>query len=229
MKNFGFADLRLVSPLEFDPKRIEGVAHGTADLIERIRLHDDLPGAVADCVYVVGLTARHRAVRRNAGNARDAAEGILSRSAEGRVALVLGPEDRGLSNDDLDLCDASVTIDTTEDHPSLNLAQAFTVVAYELFMTAGERRDFKPPRRDAPVATSGELEQLFPDVEASLAAYDFFKSKNSRAIMRTLREIAHRASLDQREVRLVRGIALELRHYLKRLADPPKTDVSSDE
>ena len=216
MKNFDLKDLRLVDPSEFDPYRIEGIAHGTADVIERVKLFDTFEDAIGDCHLVIGLTARHRTARHSVRRARDAVTEIIERAAAEKVAIVLGPENNGLTNLELDRCDRAVTIDTGDDHTSLNLAHAFTIMAYELFMARGELRDFKPPRRVDILATHQDLELLFADVENSLEVIEFFKSRKPRAIMRTVRELVRRASMDRRESRLVRGMALEVRHLLVR-------------
>lgn len=216
MKNFCLKDLRLVNPAEFDPYRIEGIAHGTADVVERVKLFDTFEEAVADCHLVVGLTARHRTARHSVRRAREAVKEIVGRAESENVAIVLGPEDNGLTNLELDRCDRAVTIDTGDEHTSLNLAHAFTIMAYELFVARNEPREFKAPRRVEDPATHDDLEFLFADVEKSLDTIEFFKSRKPRAIMRTVRELVRRGSLDHRESRLMRGMALELRHFLVR-------------
>ena len=64
MKNMGVSSLRLVNPVEYDPWRLEGIAHDTGDIIERIQRFDTLDSAIADCVYVAAYTARRRAAKR---------------------------------------------------------------------------------------------------------------------------------------------------------------------
>src|ERR1035438_7772559 len=63
MKNMGVSHLRLVNPVQYDPWRIEGVAHGTRDLVDRIRHFDSLAAALADCVKVAAFAGKRRAVR----------------------------------------------------------------------------------------------------------------------------------------------------------------------
>src|SRR5437660_4408290 len=65
LKNFGFRDLRLVRPREFDAYRIEGIAHQTQDVLARVTRYEQLDDALADCVRVVGFTARERSAKRN--------------------------------------------------------------------------------------------------------------------------------------------------------------------
>lgn len=215
MKNFELDDLRLVQPAEYDPRRIEGIAHNTGDLIRRIRLFERLDDAVADCTLVAGLTARGRESKRTYRRPREAAGELLAAAADAPVALLLGPEDRGLTNEELDRCHRTVTIPTNPAHSSMNLAQAFTITAYELYV-AGGGAPLKRPKRKASAATRHDLELLFADVERALGAIEFFKAREPVRVMRTVRETVHRASLDQREAKLGRAIAIEVVRFLER-------------
>ena len=222
MKNFGLARLRLVSPVLWDPWRIEGIAHDTKDIVERVEIFDSLDAAIADCAFVVGMTARSRRVKRAVARPRDLAPDLLSRAAEavegtaGPVAILYGREDKGLSNEALDRCHRTCIIPTTN-HASLNLAQAVLVMAYELWMVAaGQTQAFRPPRRVAPPPTASLLEVLFADMETALWAIDFFKTRTAEQVMRTLRELVRRAEADAREAGLLRAISIEVVKYLKR-------------
>ncbi|MDB4950244.1 MAG: hypothetical protein JWM27_2893 [Gemmatimonadetes bacterium] len=223
MKNFGLRSLRLVSPEAWDPWRIEGIAHDTHEIVEATRLFDSLQDAVADCSFVVGMTARERRAKRAVARPRDLAPDLLDRAAaaargeSGPVALLYGREDHGLSNEALDLCHRTATIPTNPGHSSLNLAQAVLVMAYELWMEAeGERQEFRPPRLAAPPATVQQLEEVFADSERALWAIDFFKSRNSEQVMRTLRELVRRADPDGREAGFLRAMPIEVVKFLKR-------------
>lgn len=219
MKNFGVKDLRLVSPREYDPHRVEGIAHQTHDVVSRVVLFDDLEAALADSLHVVGFTARERSAKRNLQRPRPAAGEILAAAAAGPVALLFGREDKGLSNEALDRCHRIVTIPTAATYASLNLGHAVVVMLYELALARGEEgRPFKEPRRPAQAATVEEIERLFQDAEQALAAIDFFKIRDREHIMRTVREIVHRVPLDQREAKLLRAMAIEVVKYRERLA-----------
>ena len=215
MKNFALRDLRLVAPAEYDAFRVEGIAHKTGDVLKRVVVFDALDQALADCHHVVGFTARQRSAKRNAQRPREAAGEVLAVSEATLVALVFGPEDRGLTNDELDRCHRIVTIPTSADYASLNLAQAVAVMAYELFL-AGGTPPFKSPRRSADPATQEQLERLFADVRNALEAIDFFKTRNPELIMRTVREVLHRTPLDAREVELARAMCIEAAKRVRR-------------
>jgi tRNA/rRNA methyltransferase len=108
-------------------------------------------------------------------------------------------------------------IPTNPHHASLNLAQAVLVMAYELWMVAaGGEQPFRPPRRSAAPPSAELLEVLFADLERALWAIDFFKTRNSESVLRTLREVVRRADVDAREVGLLRAVSIEIVKYLKR-------------
>jgi tRNA (cytidine32/uridine32-2'-O)-methyltransferase len=230
-RNFGIERMRLVNPESFDPWRIEGIAHNSADFVARIGIVDSLEAAVADCVQVAVLTARGRTAKRRTVRPREAAAELVSAAATGPVAVVVGREDRGLTNAELDLGHVLVTIPTDPQNTSLNLAQAVAIMAYESWIArGGETVPLKPPRKGTPPATSAQLEELFGDWRRALWAVDFFKTRRSENVMRSFREIVHRAALDGREASLVRAMGIEVVRYLARagltVSEPPLADPS---
>jgi TrmH family RNA methyltransferase len=230
-RNFGIERMRLVNPDTFDPWRIEGIAHNTADFVAGIEIVDSLQAAVADCIHVAVLTARGRTAKRRTVRPREAAAELVGASAAGPVAVVAGREDRGLTNAELDLGHVLVTIPTDPRNSSLNLAQAVAIMAYESWIArGGGSAPLKPPRKDTPPATSAQLEELFGDWRRALWAVDFFKTRRSESVMRSFREIIHRAGLDGREALLVRAMGIEVVRYLARvgipITRPPLADPS---
>ena len=221
-KNFLLGQVRLVNPREFDPYRIEGIAHNTAEVVEGIGFYDSLEAALADCVYAVALTARGRAHKRTLIRPRAAAELLVEHQQEGAAAFVLGREASGLTNEELDRCHALATIPTNPDHSSLNLAQACGIVAYETMLArGGERQKLKPPRRKGGgAAKADQLAWLFADWERSLTAVEFFKTRQPDQVMRAFREVIYRAKPEVREAALVRAMGIEVVRFLERKGMP---------
>jgi tRNA/rRNA methyltransferase/tRNA (cytidine32/uridine32-2'-O)-methyltransferase len=218
MKNMGCADLYLVRSVAYDPWRLEGIAHDTAEIIERIRNCDNIDEALDGVVRVAGFTARRRAAKRDITTPRAASGELLEFAASGPVAILFGREDKGLPNEILDRAHLVVTIPTTE-HASLNLAQAVLIALYELHLTAADAtRTLAPPRKDAPPATAAEYEQLFADAERGLHAIDFFKTRYHEHIMRSVRTLFYRAAPDSRELALLRAIFIEIIRTIERIA-----------
>ena len=216
MKNMGVHRLRLIRPVAYDVQRIEGIAHGTMDVIQRIEHFESFDESVADCVRTAAFTARRRSAKIHVVEPRVAARELLDAAPDGPVALIFGREDNGLPNDVLDRVHATVTIPTTN-HASLNLAQAVLIGLYELHRQAADAtRALAPPRKDAPPPTNAEFEQYFSDAAASLEMIEFFKTRYPEHIMRTLRSLTFRASPDSRELSLLRAMAIEVMNFIER-------------
>jgi TrmH family RNA methyltransferase len=218
MKNMGISSLRLVRPAEFEAYRITGIAHRTEDLVERTRIFDTLEGAVADLIHLAGTTARARTAERNYARPRVAAPGIVERCQEGPVGIIFGREDRGLSNEALDLCHQVLMVPTAADYPSMNLAQALLIVVYELFLaTDAAPRPLPVGRRSTRLAKVAEMEQMYEALRDGLERIEFFKARRPAGVMRTLRTLLARGEPTVREARLVRAIGFEIGHYLDRI------------
>ncbi|MEP6590770.1 MAG: TrmH family RNA methyltransferase [Gemmatimonadota bacterium] len=217
-KNFGVEEIRLVAPeCPVDLYRIEGVAHNTADLLERMTIHDTIDEAFADLAYVQALTGRERTAKRTTLRPREAAAELVERSRTGKVGILAGREDHGLSNEELDRCAELVTISANPAYSSLNLAQAWAVMGHETWVArGGDAIPFKKPRHATGPTSHQELEALFADWEASMHAIEFFKKRQADLVMRGFREVIFRADLDRREAGLFRAIGLEIGHFLRR-------------
>jgi TrmH family RNA methyltransferase len=215
MKNMGVWQLRLVNPVEYDPSRVERVAHDTRDIVSRIRHFASLDDAIGDCVFAAGFTARRRKAKWRLVTPREVSTAMLSAAVEGTVAVYFGREDHGLSNESLDRAHAVVTIPTSE-HPSLNLAQAVLIALYELHLAADASRTIAPPRKDAPPASAEQLERYFTDTGKALATIDFFRTRNEELVLRSIRSLTYRAAPDAREIDLMRSIAIEVMRAVER-------------
>ena len=215
MKNMGLADLALVRPHKFPSEQAVARASGATDILGNASVHATLDDAVADCVWVLGTSARQRSIAWPTLEPRAGATEVLKRAAAGPVAIVFGPEKTGLHNDDMDRCAALLAIPTTE-FSSLNLAMAVQVIAYELYV-ARDEFEFAQPA-DSPPATAGELEHLYDHMERLSLASGFLDPDNPRYLMRRIRRLFARAAPDQNEVNILRGIfaALESDRWRKR-------------
>ena len=216
MMNMGLDRLRLVRPAEFDAWRITGIAHRSDGLVERAEIHDTLADALADAVFVLGTTARARTAHRNYGRPRDLAAQVVERASRGTVAVLFGREDRGLSNQALDLCNRVAIIPTLPEYKSLNLAQAVLILAYEIFLAARDAAELPRGRRATEPATSAELEETYAVLERGLDRIAFFTRRAPEGVMRTLRTIIARAEPDTQEAGILRAVGYEIRRYAER-------------
>jgi TrmH family RNA methyltransferase len=217
MMNMGLSKLRLVNPDDFDTHRIGGIAHRSEGLTQTTQTYATLQDALSDVVFSVGTSARPRTARRNYDRPREVAPRIIESTASGLVALVFGREDRGLTNEGLDLCQAVAIVPTAAEYPSLNLAQACLVLAYEIHLAASENAPLPRGKRDQGPATQGDLEEMYEALDRGLHRIDFFKGdRHPESVMRLLRTILSRANPDLREARLVRAMGFEMERYFDR-------------
>lgn len=222
MKNFGLSDLRLVNPDEYTPRRLEGIAHRSGDLVEAATIHESLDAAIADATYVVGTTARARTAGRTYTRSDEVGPMIAERVRHGTVAVLFGREDRGLTNQALDRCHSVVIIPTDPEYSSLNLAQAALVIVYETFLAIdGGLEEMPTGKRATRPPTQEELEETFNAIADGLDRIDFYKARKPEAVMRTLRTIITRAEPDLREARLLAAVGYEIGNYLDRQQSEP--------
>lgn len=175
LDNFGAPSLTLVAPrVAADDARAQVVARSARDRLTTARRTDALADAVADCAYVVGFSARRGGDRPLVG-LRQLPALLAAHAPSGRVALVFGPEDSGLSSAHIDRCDAVAVIDTPGSLPSLNLAQAVALALWEL----GRAGDEAAPARGG--ATHAELAALVEHAVAALDRFGHFRSDDERA------------------------------------------------
>ena len=200
-----------------DLVNIAGVVRAMANMgLERLTLVDP---AEFDPWRITGIAHRTGHIVENARVAATL-EDALSR--DGEVAIVFGREDRGLSNEALDRCHEVLVIPTSPAHASLNLAQAVLLVAYELFLAgAGAPPRLPTGKRSLGPASAAELEEMYRALEAGLVSIDFFKARKPESVMRVLRTIFGRTTLDAHEARLVRGVGYEMRNRVERGDAPP--------
>ncbi len=209
MHNMGLSRLVLVRPKNCDLTRVLRTATGTSiDLIEEMGVCEDLKEALAPFQYVAGTTARTGSQRPALTDPRHFAEDLIALSRANQVAILFGPEDRGLSNEQLRLCHTIVTIPTAR-FASLNLAQAVMIVCYELWMAADDKAGTPAPR----LADTFELEGMYAHLSQVLQRIGFINPQNPEHWMLNIRRFLSRLPLRAREVRIIRGVCRQIDWY----------------
>jgi len=183
-----------------------------ARLLSQMEVHDDLARALRPFQYIVGTTARLGGVRNDYCSPREMAARLVDISRVNDVALLFGPENWGLTNDELPFCHALVTI-PTGDCSSLNLAQAVMVMAYELFTAVSVK-----PRPTPRLANSRELESMYAMLQETLVKINFISHQNPEHWMFNVRRLFSRYGLRAREAQVIKGICRQIDWYVgKRL------------
>ncbi len=210
LKNMGFEDLRLVGRGPLNDRDAVKMAVHADDILEHATVYPDLAAALADCSLAVGTTSRRGGYRSRATALRPAAAELDALAGSNKIAIVFGREDRGLTNRELKLCHRLITIPTAPEYPSLNLAQAVMVVAYELMMAASASSAIEAARAPEFVAASTSDPMLERMAEA-LVSIGFIPDDTPDHIMFALREIFGRSGLTAREVEILNGMARQMR------------------
>ncbi len=219
MKNMGLGNLWLVNPASFPDEASYARAAGAYDILDKATVVSTLDEAIADCVCVMGTSARGRKVPWPVIAPPDAAAKASQQSEAGQVALVFGRENHGLSNEELQRCHFHIHIPSNPDYSSLNLAMAVQVMCYELRMhylkglEGGDGSPYLKPMMvhgdegwDVPPAPVRDVEGFFSHLEQVLVDVDFHRRDNPRQLMTRLRRLFQRAGLDQMEINILRGI-----------------------
>ncbi len=208
MKNMGLRELVLVRPALMKSFWAKAMAAHAEDVLHNVRQVDALSAAVADCGLVVGTTCRGGLYRVGAEPPRAAAPRIVAVAAANGVALVFGPEDHGLSNDDLKACHQLIAIPADPAYPSLNLAQAVMVCCYELFLAEqGE------PQATRELAAAEQTDLMFQKLRSAFRSIGFLHPDNPDHIMFAFRRFLGRAQLETREVRILLGLARQIEWF----------------
>jgi tRNA/rRNA methyltransferase len=220
IKTMGFSELVLVSPREADALHHEeaiAFASGANDVLSKARIVDSLDEALAGCNLTVALTARLREFSPPLRSPRALAQ-QLHGDASVRCALVFGNERFGLSNEQVEKCNALVSIPVNAEYSSLNLAQAVQILAYECRVAAvGEQREAMGIGFKGEAASAEQIEGLFTHLEKALIEIEFLDPDHPKKLMPRLRRLFSRTGLETEEVNILRGIATQIIERRKRL------------
>jgi len=213
-KNMGIGKIVVVGTADLDREAMEQRStHLAADVLDQIQYVASIGEALGGFHYIVGTTARLGKARGPFVSPRTAAQNIADLSQKNKVALLFGPEDTGLANDQLRLCHSVVTIPTSREFTSLNLSQAVMILCYEIFIatsSAATAAEATPK-----LALSSELEGMYGQIKDLLAKIGFLNPENPEYWMLDLRRFFSRAGLVSREVKIIRGICRKMEWYVR--------------
>ena len=218
VKGMGLSELYLVNPVPFQEVDAAWyMAHGAHDILENCRVVPELADALEGVRYLVGTTHRRRDVRLpRPVPAREAATTIATISQDTQVALLFGREDFGLSTDQLSLCQLTASVPMATKNPSLNLAQAVQIFAYEVFV-ASLNADAYPPS-EIEYAEVAALEAFYGRVVRLLDRIGVTPYNNDwETYLKSLRRVFARAPLEERDIATLDLIFSTAFRYIERL------------
>ena len=225
IRNMGMGKLVLVDPENCDLTKVLKMAtHFASDVVEEMEVYENLQEALSPYNYVVGTTARLGKRRQQINTPSKVAENLVSISGENLVAILFGPEDKGLTNKDIRYCDALVNIPTA-DFSSINLAQAVMIICYEIFNAGcAESQDFLPR-----LADRHELEGMYDQLKDILVRISYINPENPDYWTNKIRNFFSRLQLQAREVSIIRGICRQIDWYGKKCFNDGQKSLSSRE
>lgn len=212
--NMGVSQLIVVSDHEPEREKMLKLAtHKATPLIDNLALCRELDQALAPFSRVVATTARQGRQRRTESSPRHVAARLLPWLANNRVALLFGPEDQGLTNDELKYCQLTITIPTA-DFSSLNLAQAVAIICHEFFWAVthqGQPTSFAPK-----MASNFEMEGMYAHVQELLQKIGMLQTNDPSYWMANIRQLLGRMELRAKETRIIRKFCKQFLWYENR-------------
>ena len=215
MKNMGILDLALVEPKEFPSDVATFRSKAAKDILEKASVHTSLEEAISECELVVGTSARGRTVPWPVLNPREAAEEMHKSSLNGKVAIVFGREDRGLTNEELGLCNFHVHIPSDPEYSSLNLSQAVQILAYEIRLSYLQDLHVNEDYWDVDLANNEQTERLISHMDELMQEVDFYDVENPRKLLVRVRRFFKRSKIDVMEANIFRGLFATIQKKLK--------------
>ncbi|MDL2266431.1 RNA methyltransferase [Desulfovibrio sp. OttesenSCG-928-G15] len=227
MANMGASRLVLVAPEMWDREKAAPLATSQGQaILDGVTVVEGLGEALAPCSLAIAATARTGGWRRQMLSPERAALRFRAAAREGgQLALVLGSEDRGLSNAEVELCTELVNIPTAAGHSSLNLAQAALVLLYECvkaamdlpFEAQGARREWTKPARgaDSRRATLEEEGLLLSTLQDALIRIGHLPEENPGWFMQPMRRFLRKSRLRRHEYDMLMGICRQVRNMQK--------------
>jgi tRNA/rRNA methyltransferase len=243
--NMGISHIIVVNPEDTDWEKMTKLStHVARRLLEEMQTFTSLGDALAPFQYIIGTTARLGGQRKELIYPAEAAEKVRALGRQNRIALLFGPENRGLSNEELRFCHSTVNIPTAG-ATSLNLAQAVLILCYEILLahqdetvrssefgvrsegfdaTESTPNSSLRTHHSEPLASSFELEGMYRHLMEVLLLMDFLDKQNPELWMMSIRRFFSRVGLYSNEVRMIRGVCRQLKWFITRYRPQKKAE-----
>ncbi|MDA8614385.1 RNA methyltransferase [Gammaproteobacteria bacterium] len=214
MKNMGLANLSLINPKKFPHQEATALAGNATEVLDNAKIFSSIQEAVNTSKVIYATSARERTIEWPTLTANDAASEIQELVAnEIEVSILFGREDRGLTNDELQLANKHLIIPAHPDYPVLNIAMSTQVVCYELYQAA--QKNSVDSWQDFPEYTSEELNNLIDHFNETVIALELVDPNNPKQIMTRMERMFRRLYPDQMEGNFLRGFLKAVNKRIK--------------
>ena len=214
MKNMGLSRLALINPKKFPHDEATALAGNASDVLEQAQVFSSIEEAVKNSKIIFATSARERTIEWPVASAKDAAQEINQLAAENiEVSILFGREDRGLTNEELQLSNKHLIIPADPEYPVLNIAMSTQVVCYELYQAS--HNEPIGPWQDFPEYTSQELQHLIDHFNEIVFKLDLIDPKNPKQILTRMERMFRRLYPDQMEGNFLRGFLKAVNNKIK--------------
>jgi tRNA/rRNA methyltransferase len=209
MFNMGLSRLILAAPKCSINEESYRLAKSGRPILDSAKTCRSLGSALRGIRFLVGTTGKTGGYRSQSYSPRSLVPRILDYAAQQRVGILFGPEDTGLVDHDLGLCQFLMRIPTERKANSINLAQSVMIVCYELLLGSLDREPTHVPK----LASVEQVEAMYEQLEKALLETGFLHSENTKHMMMRIRRMLGKAGLEKSDVGVLRGIARQINWY----------------
>ncbi len=221
-ENFGVDDLRLVSPKcnPLDKEALRMAVHGSS-VLRSASIFTTLVDAVKDCDRIVATCGRQDHGGIPLSTEEEGIRWLKQGQNEKAIAIVFGREDRGLTNNELQIAQKVITIKTQKKYRSLNLSHAVSILLHHFYCISDDRKSFRqsPFKLVSPI----NLKNFINDLETLLLEIGFIYEHTAESRLSKIKGLLHRAEAREEEVALLRGIIRQIRWFNKTSNHKPST------
>ena len=214
MKTMGLSKLSLINPRKFPSGEANALSGNATDILENAQIYKTIEDAIKTSTFVYATSSRNRTIQWPTVNVEEAAELILNQTtAEKEISILFGREDRGLTNEELQLANTHIEIPANPDYPVLNLAMSAQILSYEIFKASHntEARDW----HDYPEVDSANLQMLIDHFIETAVNIDVIHPENPKKIISRIKRMFSRLHPDEMEASFLRGFLAAINKKLK--------------
>ena len=214
MKTMGLKNLLLINPRKFPSGDANALSGNAIDILEKAKVYKNLKDAIKDSTFVYATSARVRTIQWPTKNAQDAAEEIVKQvSANKKISIIFGREDRGLTNEELQIANTHIEIPANPEYPVLNIAMSAQIICYEILKASIDTtaRDW----HDYPEVDSENLQMLIDHFIETATDIDVINLDNPKKIISRIKLMFTRLHPDEMETSFLRGFLSGIKKKIK--------------
>jgi tRNA (cytidine32/uridine32-2'-O)-methyltransferase len=214
MKTMGLSKLSLINPRKFPSGEANALSGNATDILENAQVYKTIEDAIKTSTFVYATSSRNRTIQWPTVNVEEGAELILNQTtAEKEISILFGREDRGLTNEELQLANTHIEIPANPDYPVLNLAMSAQILSYEIFKASHntDSRDW----HDYPEVDSANLQMLIDHFIETAVNIDVIHPENPKKIISRIKRMFRRLHPDEMEASFLRGFLAAINKKLK--------------